>query len=76
MASKYIQKFPIPGSFPELVHDFTREVLREQPENIYEFGAQYFAAMDEGREFYYSQDGAAQGRHQVDEEQKMPSDSH
>ena len=51
MASKYIRKYPIPGSFAELLHDFTREVLRDQPENIYEYGALYFAALDEGVEF-------------------------
>ena len=46
MASKYIQKFPIPGSFPDILHDFVREVLRDQPENIYEYGAAYFTALD------------------------------
>ena len=38
---------PIPVDFKDLITDFAREVLRCQPENIYEFGAQYFAAMDE-----------------------------
>lgn len=47
MASKYIQKFPIPGQFPDILHDFVREVLRDQPENIYEYGAAYFAALDD-----------------------------
>ena len=47
MASKYLQKFPIPGSFPDLLHDFAREVLRDQPEDIYEFGAAYFKAMED-----------------------------
>ena len=47
MASKYIQKFPIPGSFPDILHDFVREVLRDQPENIYDYGAAYFAALDD-----------------------------
>ena len=47
MASKYIQKFPIPGSFPDILHDFVREVLRDQPENIYEYGAAYFTALDQ-----------------------------
>ena len=45
MASKYLQKFPVPEDFPDLLHDFAREVLRDQPENIYEYGAQYFKAM-------------------------------
>ena len=51
MASKYIQKFPIPGSFPDILHDFAREVLRDQPENIFEYGAAYFTALDEVSSF-------------------------
>ena len=31
------------------MHDFAREVLRDQPENIYEYGAAYFRAMEEVR---------------------------
>lgn len=47
MASKYLQKFPIPGDFPDMLHDFAREVLRDQPDDIYEYGAAYFKAMEE-----------------------------
>ena len=49
MASKYIQKYPVPQGFPDILHDFAREVLRDQPENIYEFGFMYFKAMEEVR---------------------------
>lgn len=59
MASKYIRKFPVPGSFPEMLKDFACEVLRDQPENIYEYGARYFAAMEEGSEFIYDPNGQA-----------------
>ena len=45
MASKYLQKYPVPEDFPDLLHDFAREVLRDQPENIYEYGAQYFKSL-------------------------------
>ena len=45
MASKFIAKYPVPEDFPDLLHDFAREVLRDQPENIYEYGAQYFKAL-------------------------------
>lgn len=45
MASKFIAKYPVPDDFPDLLHDFAREVLRDQPENIYEYGAQYFKAL-------------------------------
>ena len=47
MASKYLQKFPVPQDFPEMLHDFAREVLRDQPADIYEYGALYFRAMHE-----------------------------
>lgn len=45
MASKFIAKYPVPDDFPDLLHDFAREVLRDQPDNIYEYGAQYFKAL-------------------------------
>ena len=45
MASKYLQKFPVPAGFQEILSDFTREVLRDQPENIIEYAAQYFEVM-------------------------------
>mmetsp|Transcript_54599 Transcript_54599/g.144273 ORF Transcript_54599/g.144273 Transcript_54599/m.144273 type:complete len:445 (+) Transcript_54599:15-1349(+) len=42
MASKYRTKHSIPPGFPDILKDFVREILREQPENIYRFGAEYF----------------------------------
>ena len=53
MASKYISKFPIPQGYPEMLHDFSREILRLQPENILEFGYQYFKAKEEVTPFWY-----------------------
>lgn len=47
MASKYLQKYPVPQGFPEILHDFAKEILRDQPENIKEFGWQYFKALEE-----------------------------
>jgi hypothetical protein len=47
MASKYLQKYPIPDHFPDILHDFAREVLRDQPDNIYDYGYQYFKALEE-----------------------------
>ncbi len=41
--ARYSRRFTLPDGFPAVVKDFAREVLREQPVNIYEFGAQYFA---------------------------------
>lgn len=32
----------IPEGFPEILRDLTREVLRDQPDNVYTYGAAYF----------------------------------
>ena len=42
MASKFRTSHTIPAEFPEVLKDFVREILREQPQNIYAFGADYF----------------------------------
>jgi len=42
MASKYKTGHTIPPEFPDILKDFVREVLREQPANIFSFGAAYF----------------------------------
>lgn len=46
MASKYVKNFTVPSDFPNMLHDFAREVLKMQPEDIHEFGAIYFKAME------------------------------
>jgi glutathione S-transferase len=51
MASKYLQKFPIPVSFPAILEDLTREILREQPRDIIAFAAKYFRSKADGLEF-------------------------
>ena len=51
MASKYLQTFPIPESFHSILEDFSREILREQPTNLVEFGALYFKAKEAGTVF-------------------------
>ena len=53
MASKYSQKFDVPEGFADLLRDFTREVLREQPKgekSILEFGEQYFKQLSKKRD--------------------------
>jgi len=47
MASKYLQQFPVPDPFPKIFHDFAREILRDQPRNIIEYGYMYFKALEE-----------------------------
>lgn len=57
MASKYLKKFPVPEQFPEILHDFAREILRDQPEDILDYGFQYFKAMSENSTFDYKNKG-------------------
>ena len=51
MASKYVNNYPIPNGLADLLRDFSSAVLEQQPDNIYDFGAAYFKALDEGTEF-------------------------
>ena len=48
MASRYIQKYPIPDGFPLILKNFSRELLRDQPPNIIEYAAKYFEMLDKG----------------------------
>ncbi|KAM3133313.1 hypothetical protein pb186bvf_014606 [Paramecium bursaria] len=53
MASKYLQKYPVPDGFNQILHDFAREVLRDQPDDIIQYGADYFECMRLGKEFKF-----------------------
>lgn len=57
MASKFSKQFTIPEGFPEILRDFTREILRSQSDDIHVFGAQYFADMLERRDGMDANDG-------------------
>ena len=46
MSSKYSNKYPIPEKFPEILHDFSREVLRYMPKDILDFAVQYFYSLE------------------------------
>jgi len=45
MPSKYGKEFAVPKEFPSILKAFSREVLRSQPDNIWEFGATYFTEL-------------------------------
>lgn len=47
-ATKYQQRLPLPPQFAQILKDYTREVLREQPADIVSWSAEYFkkAALD------------------------------
>lgn len=57
MASKYIQKFPVPETFPEILHDLAKEILRNQPADILDFSALYFKCLQEGTVLDYANKG-------------------
>mmetsp|Transcript_86080 Transcript_86080/g.216692 ORF Transcript_86080/g.216692 Transcript_86080/m.216692 type:complete len:423 (-) Transcript_86080:165-1433(-) len=48
MASKFAKQYQIPPEFPDILKDFAREVLRNQPTNINEFAAKYFDCLANG----------------------------
>jgi len=67
MATKYQQKFPIPEKFYDIIHDFAREVLRDQPDDILEYAAQYFEALRDGVQFQF------ESKYNVKPEHYVPS---
>ena len=40
----------IPSDFKQILTDFAREVIRNKPENIYQFGVDYFTELEGNRE--------------------------
>ena len=52
-------KLRVPRGFQNLLEGLAREVLRSQPEELYEFGAQYFENLikqREGKKYYIRHD--------------------
>ena len=47
MANRPAQTFGVPKNFKQLLREFTREVLREQPTDIFEYGYAYFSALEQ-----------------------------
>ena len=45
MASKYLNKYPVPVNFEEILHDLTRQILEDQPSDIVAFSAKYFECL-------------------------------
>lgn len=48
MSSRFAKQYKVPPEFPEILKDFSREVLRNQPLNINEFAAKYFDCLASG----------------------------
>lgn len=53
MASAYRTQFKVPAGFEQILEDLTREILREQPRNIYAFASLYFKCKLTGQAFVW-----------------------
>jgi Ca2+-binding EF-hand superfamily protein len=60
MSSKFAKSYQIPPEFPDILKDFTREVLRNQPGDINEFAAKYFDCLASGLPADMAERGGAQ----------------
>ena len=58
MSSKYIKKYNIPPGFQDLLSEFTKEILRNQPKDIIDFGIEYFKCLQQGLILDYAYKGA------------------
>ena len=57
MASKYIKRFKIPNDFENILNDFAKEILRNQPKDIIQFGIEYFKGLETNTKVDYSNKG-------------------
>jgi len=57
MSSKYIKKYPIPKEFPEILGQFIKEILRNQPLDIVDFGIEFFRCVEEQKILDYAHKG-------------------
>ena len=64
MASRYLDLFKVPNGFPEILHDFSRDLIEARPDDLLEYAAQYFEAMRDGIAFVYEPDPSKRGKHQ------------
>ena len=59
MASKYRKKFDMPEGYYQLLENYCREVLRDQPLDVVEYSWMFFKALEDGKieEFDYPKKG-------------------
>ncbi len=60
MANKYAQSFPLPAGFQQILADFTKEVIRDQPLDIVEYAAQYFEMLQKDKKSQFDSGDAIQ----------------
>ena len=55
MASKYIKKYKVPNHFEDILSDFAKEILRNQPKDIIDFAIEYFKGLESNPKFNYKE---------------------
>ncbi|KAF0972109.1 hypothetical protein FDP41_009805 [Naegleria fowleri] len=71
MSHKYQKDFSFPPKFQETLRDFTREVLRVQPSNIYRFGYDYFTKLAKEMEMKQQQEAFSTAESNVTQASKV-----
>ena len=46
MLYNFPNKYPIPDKFPQILHDYVKEVMRNQPKDILDFSIKYFYSIE------------------------------
>ena len=66
MSSRQSNQFPIPETFPEILHNFAKEIVRYQPNDIYDFSIQYFHCLENEIPLNYTPGASSNIQHQED----------
>jgi hypothetical protein len=66
MTSRQSNQFPIPEGFPEILHNFAKEIVRYQPNDIYDFSIQYFHCLENEIPLNYTPGASSNIHHQED----------
>ena len=73
MASKYIKKFKVPNNFENILSDFAKEILRNQPKDIIQFGIEYFKGLETNAKFDFKDKGENRPENYKRPENKEPN---
>jgi hypothetical protein len=66
MSSRQSNQFPIPESFPEILHNFAKEIVRYKPNDIYDFSIQYFYCLENEIPLNYTPGASSNIHHKED----------
>lgn len=70
MASKYLKKFPVPKNFETILYDFAKEILRNKPKDIIDFGIEYFKALESDPKYNFGSKEGEFHPHDLNKEDK------